>query len=176
MSLVGSVEWSAARRRIEAAGRAYEAKQAAPKSAPPAVVDLTPCPFTDPSTQSTHSQRASLPQPIIVGQCHAILSEVATKHGLTVKEIISASRMMKLVIARHEAYFRCAEETDFSLPALGRIFHRDHTTVGFGIMRHAERNGLRPPRGMAWSAGTQAMRDRARRWRERRRAAMESAP
>jgi hypothetical protein len=54
--------------------------------------------------------------------------------------------------------FRCVAETTLSLPAIARIFHRDHTSIGHGVMRHHIRTGEPLPRGMDWKAGRRKRR------------------
>lgn len=68
-----------------------------------------------------------------------IVIEVATKHGFTVNEMVSHRRARPLVIARHEAMWRCFKETPCSLPQIGRLFDRDHTTVLHAIRKHEQR-------------------------------------
>lgn len=76
------------------------------------------------------------------GDCGRILTETAAKHGLEVVDLVAARRSKHLVPARHEAMYRCVRETTLSLTVIGRIFHRNHTSVGYGAMMHADRNNL----------------------------------
>lgn len=60
----------------------------------------------------------------------AILSEVAGRHGVTIAAITGRSVRREIVAARHEAIALAhAARPDLSLPALGRLFRRDHTTI-----------------------------------------------
>jgi chromosomal replication initiator protein len=69
-----------------------------------------------------------------------IIREVAQKHGVLVADILSDRRHKPVVVARHEAMWRCKNETSFSLPQIGRaIGNRDHTTVMHGIKMHEQR-------------------------------------
>lgn len=69
-----------------------------------------------------------------------IVEEVATKHQLRVVDLCSARRGRELVWARHEAMWRLRNETNMSLPAIGRkLGGRDHTTVLHGIQKHEAR-------------------------------------
>lgn len=69
-----------------------------------------------------------------------IIEEVAEKYGYSVTELKSTQRHRDLVVARHEAMWRCKKETINSLPAIGRAFgNKDHTTVLNGSKRHEER-------------------------------------
>lgn len=79
---------------------------------------------------------------------HQIATEVCIRHNITLFEMRSASRGRTLARARQEAYFLCVQETTHSLPVIGRFFHKDHTTIAYGVMRHARLNKLQPPRAM----------------------------
>lgn len=78
-----------------------------------------------------------------------ILAEVAGRHRVTVGDLASASKGLRLAAIRHEAMYEIARRTPLSLPQIGRaIGDRDHTTVRAGIRKHAQRNGLTPPRAI----------------------------
>jgi chromosomal replication initiation ATPase DnaA len=145
---------SAAARRIEAAGLAFqrqlqrEAKKAA--EARPAVTARSP----HHAEAASAVRRERAPK----GQCHRIVEEVAAKYGVTASAILSGSRARLLIPPRHEAMYRCVAETTLSLPAIGRIFKRDHTSIGHGVMRHHIRTGDPLPRGMDWKAGRRKRR------------------
>lgn len=68
-----------------------------------------------------------------------IIGEVADKHGITEFQLKKRRRERPVVIARQEAMYRCAEETKFSLAAIGRFFGFDHTTVMHAIKAHRAR-------------------------------------
>jgi len=69
-----------------------------------------------------------------------IALEVGRKHGVKLNELKSARRDRKIVAARHEAFWRCRNETSLSFPQIGKLFGgRDHSTVLHGIKRHEER-------------------------------------
>lgn len=60
----------------------------------------------------------------------AILQTTAEVFGFSVEELISKSRSRPLVQARQVSMYVFRELTDFSYPAIGRVFgDRDHTTV-----------------------------------------------
>ncbi len=65
----------------------------------------------------------------------AILSEVARGFRVSVEEIVGPSRAARVCVARACAMAVVREATDLSLPAIGRLFDRDHTTV----MHHHQR-------------------------------------
>jgi chromosomal replication initiator protein len=61
---------------------------------------------------------------------------VAQKHGISTIEIKSARQSKKIVTARNEAIYRIFCKTTFSLPLIGRLFNRDHTTIIHSLRRH----------------------------------------
>jgi len=73
------------------------------------------------------------------GVGHAILEDVARTHGISVKELKSPSRYRNIAWPRQEAMWRLKRETTLSLPAIGRLLNRDHTTVLHGVLAHQRR-------------------------------------
>jgi hypothetical protein len=66
-----------------------------------------------------------------------IIREVAAKHGVEIREMLSQRRGRPVVAARHEAVYRMRYETTMSLPQIGRrMGGRDHSTVLHGIRSH----------------------------------------
>lgn len=70
---------------------------------------------------------------------HAILIEICAKHNLTVHELRSERKARPLARARQEFFWRAKLETEASLPGIGRMLNRDHTTVLYGIREHERR-------------------------------------
>lgn len=69
-----------------------------------------------------------------------IIAEVCTKHRVSRAELLGHQREQRIVIARHEAFYRMKTETTLSLPAIGtRMGSKDHSTVHHGVKRHIER-------------------------------------
>jgi hypothetical protein len=59
-----------------------------------------------------------------------IIAAVAVAHGVNVGDMKGPRRWMTFVNARHHAVFVIAKlRPDLSLPLIGRILNRDHTTV-----------------------------------------------
>lgn len=59
-----------------------------------------------------------------------IIAQVAAEHGRTVADILGVSRLRVIVEARHDAIAAVhVAHPKMSLPRLGRIFGRDHTTI-----------------------------------------------
>jgi chromosomal replication initiation ATPase DnaA len=139
--------WNEARRRIEAAGEAFQASQAlaALPAEPPRLHYL----FAAPIEIEEHQGRS--------GQCHRIIEEIALEYGVPVDLILSDRRTHAVVPARHAAVYRCVSETSLTLHVLARMFNRDHSTISYAVMSHHRRTGDPMPRGIAW-------RDRRRRY------------
>lgn len=75
-----------------------------------------------------------------------ILHEVAEKHRIGVKSLLSASKARNVVTARNEAFYRMRHEIviagePMSFPLIASKFGKDHTTVIWGVRRHESRLG-----------------------------------
>lgn len=81
------------------------------------------------------------------GPLRMLLEEVAAKHGLTRADLKSVRRPKKITDARLEFYYRAATETSQSMPAIGNVVNKDHTTVIIGCRRYAVKHDLPMPRG-----------------------------
>lgn len=66
----------------------------------------------------------------------AIIRSVAVKHGVSVETILGRDKTKEVCAARHEAVYEVRKNTRLSLPQMGLIFHRDHTTLISSIRRH----------------------------------------
>jgi len=64
-----------------------------------------------------------------------IVREVAEKFQVSVIDLLSARRSAHIVIPRHYAMWRCKNETFMSLPAIGRLFRRDHTVALYAFRK-----------------------------------------
>lgn len=64
-----------------------------------------------------------------------LASLVALKHGLSLNDIIAQDRRRHVVAARTEAMRLVDAHMDMSLPAMGRRFQRDHTTVLWALRK-----------------------------------------
>lgn len=94
----------------------------------------------------------SIDQPIcseIPTSMRGILAYVAEKHQIKADNIAGARRYRSWVRARQEAMYlmRQVRRTDgtyrFSLPQIGEFLGgRDHTTIMWGVLAHAKREGL----------------------------------
>jgi chromosomal replication initiation ATPase DnaA len=68
-----------------------------------------------------------------------IAFEVGQAHGVSIREMLSLRRDKVITRARQEAIWRVKNETAMSLPAIGRRFNRDHTTVIYSVRKYEER-------------------------------------
>jgi hypothetical protein len=76
-----------------------------------------------------------------------ILDFICEKHGLTLWQLKSKSRSKYLVRARWEAAYLIYDQCrHLSLPQVGKILCRDHSTILHGIREYAAMNGLPLPR------------------------------
>lgn len=66
-----------------------------------------------------------------------VVSRVAREAGLSLSEIRSRSRRRDLVDTRQAAALAARRETAASLPQIGRILNRDHSTVLHGLRQLA---------------------------------------
>jgi chromosomal replication initiator protein len=64
-----------------------------------------------------------------------IIADVALETGVPRRDILGDARTKHIVDARHLAMWRVRRETGMSLPAIGREFNRDHTSVLNAIRR-----------------------------------------
>lgn len=81
----------------------------------------------------------------------AILQEVANDHGVTVSDLLGRERRQWASVPRFDAMrrLRALRNRDgglaLSLPALGAVFKRDHTTILVGLRRAENLFGPFPP-------------------------------
>jgi len=58
-----------------------------------------------------------------------IMTHTAHYFGLTVDDLIGANRTANVALARQVSMYLCRDLTELSLPKIGALFGRDHTTV-----------------------------------------------
>jgi hypothetical protein len=68
-----------------------------------------------------------------------IMKEVCEKYGVRLADLKSCRRTRNLVIPRHEVSYRLRMETGLSMPAIGRLLDRDHTTILHGVKAYERR-------------------------------------
>ena len=78
---------------------------------------------------------ASVPRPL---KWRHIVDEVIRKHAVSFDLMIGETRRKDVYLARWELFARLYDETGMSLPQIGRLLHKDHSTVFCGIKRYHE--------------------------------------
>lgn len=74
-----------------------------------------------------------------------IVADVAELHGFTFDDMVSPRRFREITLARQEAIWVCRQvrradgSQRYSLPFLGHLLNRDHTSILNAERRHAER-------------------------------------
>jgi len=93
--------------------------------------DLTGQPMSQELVE--HALEDLLPQAEAEIPPQVILDETAKYYGLSVADLVSKSRSRPLTNARHVAMYLIRETTGMTLPKIGELFDRDHTTALHGI-------------------------------------------
>lgn len=70
-----------------------------------------------------------------------LIGQVCAEFDVSRAELLGQSRSEKIVPVRHEACWRIAKATSLSLPHIGSIFNRDHTSILHAIRRRNEVHG-----------------------------------
>jgi len=94
-----------------------------------------------------------------------ILNELAIisyNHELTLREVLSASRFADVVECRNECMWHVRNKHGYSLPKIGRIFNRHHSSVYHGIAAHESTLGIENDRTKAHEIKLERARIRAR--------------
>jgi chromosomal replication initiator protein len=68
-----------------------------------------------------------------------IAQEVCLKRGVSMEQLRGPRRTRDIAWPRQEAMWQMVEAGRWSLPQIGRFFHRDHTSILHGRRRHAAR-------------------------------------
>jgi len=69
--------------------------------------------------------------------CDIIVNTVARYFDVRNEEVVGKKRNKEYTYPRHIAMFLCRELTDHSLPHIGQVFSKDHTTIMHGIEKIA---------------------------------------
>jgi hypothetical protein len=70
-------------------------------------------------------------------QINPMIRTVAKYYGVSLTDLLSCRRGRSVARPRHVAMYLAKELTSFSLPAIGRMLDRDHSTVMHGCRRIA---------------------------------------
>ncbi len=100
-----------------------------------AYVQLTGYPLTIATAELALTELMARPTTLTVEE---IVQEVASYYNLTPETLHGRKRSKKVALSRQIAMYLAREETQASLPQLGEIFGRDHTTVLYGYEKIKE--------------------------------------
>ena len=70
-----------------------------------------------------------------------IIEQVSNETMIPVRDLLGKKRDHPTAHARQLCFYRIRHECNYSLPAIGRLFDRDHTTVMHGICQEEKRQG-----------------------------------
>jgi chromosomal replication initiation ATPase DnaA len=73
----------------------------------------------------------------MTGYLHALVEDAAREAGCSVAVILGHQRRIEAVRARWRA-MRRAYDAGYSLPQIGRVFNRDHSTVLHAVRKCAD--------------------------------------
>jgi len=74
--------------------------------------------------------REDVSSPVVVPRLiKPVISAVAKYYDVSLNDLVSRRRTRNVVSARHVAMYLARELTEHSLPTIGRVFDRDHTSV-----------------------------------------------
>ena len=93
-----------------------------------AYADLTQQPITMDMARENIADVITGAEPIRVTQ-DKIFAAVANKYGVTVEDIRGSRRTKDIAMARHVSIYIMRNVTGMSLPSIGKVFNRDHTTI-----------------------------------------------
>lgn len=79
------------------------------------------------------------PAPVTVPRASIIVAQVAIETGYSIAALKGGRRGKGLVQARHYLMWRLASETSLYMAQIGRLLHKDHTTILWGVKKHEER-------------------------------------
>jgi len=99
---------------------------------------------------ATKAERADTPKQ----QVKQVIEAVCARHEIPYHEVMGRKRFAEIVAARHEAIVAVAEAFPWmSLPKLGRIFGRDHTSIMYALQKFGV-----PPRSQTKEGHQMSMR------------------
>jgi chromosomal replication initiator protein len=74
-----------------------------------------------------------------------IIDTVSKYFDVTMQGLMGPSRMAKMVMARQIAQYLLRSELKMPVKAIGRLFHRDHTSVLYSIKYIDNQHSLKNP-------------------------------
>lgn len=136
-----SRSYSPAFKRIWEAGKRFESRPAEP---PPPAPEAESAPIRADALMRRWRVIHKLERAVISfnasrSDMAAICERVASANRVGVKNILKPGRARDTVKIRYEAMWRCRNELGASYPAIGKYFGCDHSTVIYGVRKHAKR-------------------------------------
>jgi hypothetical protein len=89
----------------------------------------TPTPHPKPQPEPIPLDVAKAVRSAVEEKARLVIERVGYAHGFTLPELRSTSRAADLVAARWAAAAAARSETEASLPQIGRLLNRDHSTI-----------------------------------------------
>lgn len=71
-------------------------------------------------------------------QASRVIDEVCQQHKISHAVMYGASRKKDTATARRECYHKLYHQLGFTMPQIGQIMNRDHTTVSTGLRRYED--------------------------------------
>lgn len=73
---------------------------------------------------------------------YVMASKVAPRYGLRIEQLLSSSRETSVSAAKHELWFRLWDEWRWSFLQIATELDLDHTSVAYGVRKHAAACGV----------------------------------
>lgn len=73
-------------------------------------------------------------------EARKLIAQFAEKHGTTAETLRGKSRLRPIAYLRQECMAMLKKQTVLTLPEIGRLLNRDHTTVLHGIKQFKKRS------------------------------------
>jgi chromosomal replication initiator protein len=74
----------------------------------------------------------------MTGFLHALVEDAAREAGVSIAAILGPSKRREIAWPRMRSMARAHVDYGFSLPQIGLVFNRDHTTVLHAVRKFAE--------------------------------------
>ena len=84
------------------------------------------------SARLTAMEREDQSPLVVPSRIRPVISAVAKYYGVPLGDLVSSRRTRDLIRPRHVAMYLAKQLTKHSLPTIGRVLERDHTTVLHG--------------------------------------------
>ena len=92
----------------------------------------------------------------------ADIENIVKRHGLSLKDIFTTSRLPWIVACRNECMRHIRNEYGYSLPKIGKMFKRDHSAVYHSINAYEFKHGMDTEGARKYAIKLQRAKDRHR--------------